>query len=155
MLTADVVASFFQGISRLYVKDAVEVELLTRARSCPVQGMVGWDVDRWRIIADRAMTPKALLVLLFHELGHIHFGDATRTQNSWSWDRAVFTGQQTVAAALRRQGWVVQGQEPETKPSEDRVNEWAVRQVRTWLPVLDAIRNAQETAKRTVERTMS
>jgi len=141
MLTPDAVASFFQGIARLYVPDSVEVELLERATSCPVRGMVGWDVDRWRILADETLTPRSLLTLLFHELAHVHYGEVEKQQNAWSWDRAVFTGQQTVAAALRRQGWVVQGKGEQVTKSEDRANGWAVRQVDQWLPVLDCIEN--------------
>jgi hypothetical protein len=147
MTTNACVTEFFTDVFwKVYCADSLVVELVDGCAETTVQGCVGWDVVRWRILANKHLTPRSLHVVLFHELAHILFGDTRRGDvHDWDRRRAAMTGK-GLLADIREQRQLWHDASKAFAGRESKAHAWGTEHAAKWWPTLAAIDTAIENA---------
>lgn len=150
LITSELVLGVVRPLWPMLAGDGagVDVELAPRAASAPVRAMLGWSAEhqRWHVLADSALTPKQLNWILHHEAAHVRHGDATRAHRISDLDRAMFAGDGTAGAAIRRHGWIASYQTPIAHVEEKAADAWADEKARQTWRILEAAEKAAITA---------
>lgn len=144
LITSDVVVEFVKVLWPMYAGgDKVAIERLPRSPSCPAIAMVMYNKGDalWYVLIDGELSPKETFIALAHELAHVVNGDSDKDEGavSLALHRDMFIGGKTFIADLMRSKLASRQGEPQHRVQEDGADDFAVRFVQAFLPVLESM----------------
>jgi len=130
----EAIAIFVEQAAKHYAREPIAVELIDGpSKGTRLQGCVSWAGDGWRVVMNRNSNDWQFFKHLWHEVGHIHYGDTPKVVDTSGYlDRPTIAGVKNAATAARLDAFL-----ESDSVKEARADQFALDQARRWLPGLN------------------